>query len=88
MTARLLIACDGTPADRPGMALETCRGFWPSRAAYMLGARIDAAAAGWTQPRPDRDLCPSCTRASNRCAHTSTMRAGDRRVCADCGEPR
>ncbi len=97
MTARLLIACDGTPADRPGMALETCRGFVPTRAATVDAARTEAITAGWltrwdpgTWPAPSRqqDLCPSCRRAANRCAHTSSMRVGDRRVCADCGEPR
>jgi hypothetical protein len=25
---------------------------------------------------------------TDRCAHSSSMRLGDRRVCADCGEPR
>ena len=64
MTARLLIACDGTPADRPGMALERCRAYLPTGATALLGARMAAVDAGWT-PLPDgRDLCPSCTRAA------------------------
>jgi hypothetical protein len=28
------------------------------------------------------------TPPADRCAHSSTMRLGDRRVCTDCGEPR
>lgn len=87
MTVRLLVGCDGTPADRPGMALGSCRAYLPTRATALLGARIAAAGAGWSHV-DGRDLCPSCTTARNRCAHTSTMRLVDGRVCADCGAPR
>lgn len=85
MTARLLIACDGTPRDRPGMALERCRGFLPMPVADPAVLAEQANAAGW-RVLGERHLCPACSR--DRCAHTSTMRAGGRRVCADCGEPR
>lgn len=66
MTFRLLIACDGTPADREGMALESCRAFLPvgdpSRddaddlvaRANRAGYRVDG----------DRHLCPDCARGA------------------------
>jgi len=95
VTLRLLVQCDGTRDDRPTMALETCRAFLPVAPRYLpMSQTIDpdspidvAHEAGWSQVG-GRDLCPSCTRAGNRCAHSSTMRLGDRRVCADCGAPR
>jgi hypothetical protein len=61
-----------------------------------------ASLVGWTQDG-SRDLCPACTRgrrslelqrvlaaqpAPDLCAHTSSMRLGEQRVCADCGVPR
>src|SRR5688572_15301063 len=75
VTARLLITCDGTPADRPGMALETCRAFRPTAASTIDAARAEAITAGWstrwdpaTWPAPSeqQDLCPACSR------HTTT----------------
>lgn len=69
MTVRLLIACDGTPAERPGMTLERCRAYYPTRVdVWSPDHRRDtfreAGAHGWTVDRVDgRDLCPSCTRA-------------------------
>jgi hypothetical protein len=62
VTARLLICCDGTPADRPGMTLERCRAFIPSRSPSRFGARRQAFEAGWSWAE-GRDLCPACTRA-------------------------
>ena len=68
MTARLLLQCDGTPADRPTMTLERCRAFLPARADVigpegvpLVEARREAAAAGWSRD-DDRDLCPACAR--------------------------
>lgn len=68
MTARLLLQCDGTRADRPTMTLERCRAFLPSRADVvgpegvpLVEARREAAAAGWSC-HDYRDLCPACAR--------------------------
>lgn len=62
MTVRILIACQGTKADRPTVALETCRAFLPTRAGTPALAVLEAKRAGWSY-RDGRDLCPSCTAA-------------------------
>ena len=70
MTLRLLVTCDGTPADRPGMALERCRAYLPVEPRYLPTSQtidpdspIDVAhGAGWSQTPGGRDLCPACTR--------------------------
>lgn len=72
MTVRLLVQCDGTPDDRPGMTLETCRAFLPVAPLYLpVSQTIDpdhsinfAYQAGWSQTPAGRDLCPACTRAA------------------------
>jgi hypothetical protein len=63
VSVRLLVVCDGTPADRPSMALETCRAYLPTGATALLGARVAALDAGWLCDLTGRDLCPSCARA-------------------------
>jgi hypothetical protein len=65
VTALVIVHCDGTPADRPGMALSRCRAFLPLRGTTHMHS--DAVAAGWTPATdggPTRDLCPGCTRAA------------------------
>jgi hypothetical protein len=71
VTVRLIVHCDGTPADRPGMALARCRAYLPTRGATIDTARAEAVAAGWlTRWDPatwpafsvQQDLCPSCAR--------------------------
>lgn len=65
MTFRILICCDGTPAERPLMALETCRAFLPLPAeppAEELVLAINSA--GWRVRQEDgAHLCPACVRA-------------------------
>jgi hypothetical protein len=69
MTAGIVIRCDGTPADRPGMSLERCRAFLPTRAWTPLDARaLYGQPAGWTSRlvghdhlRRREDLCPACS---------------------------
>lgn len=72
MSVRILIACDGTRAERPTVSLEQCRGSFPTRATTEHAARAEALAAGWstrwdpaTWPAPSvqQELCPACTRA-------------------------
>lgn len=63
MTARILICCDGTPAERPTIATGRCRAFLPSRAGTPLDALVEAILAGWSRRGPYH-LCPGCTRAS------------------------
>lgn len=72
MTVALLVRCNGTPADRPGMALERCRAFRPTSATTIDAARAEAIRAGWrtrwdpaTWPAPSvqQDLCPACAGA-------------------------
>lgn len=65
MTVRLLVCCDGTPDDRPGMALETCRAYLPTSSSFTGGARAKAIDAGWHCDLFGRDLCPACIRAIN-----------------------
>jgi hypothetical protein len=80
MTLRLLVQCDGTPADRPGMALESCRGFLPVVPRYLPTSQTidpdspidEAAAVGWTSTAAGRDLCPSCSRAVALAAASSS----------------
>jgi hypothetical protein len=60
MTVRTLVACDGNHNDRPGMALEVCRGFLPVTGEQPPDDYADRH--GWTRDG-DRDLCPSCARA-------------------------
>lgn len=72
MTAGVIVQCDGTPADRPGMALERCRAFLPTPALSPDEARhVYGRPAGWTSrwdpatwPAPSKlqDLCPACAR--------------------------
>lgn len=63
MTARLIVACDGT--TRPGLALGRCRAFLPLPMIGDLDATRGAAvAAGWAL-NEDSDLCPACTRAGH-----------------------
>jgi hypothetical protein len=62
VSLRLLVQCDGTPADRPGMALERCRAFLPLTYSTGVRARLIANHDGWSHDG-DRDLCPTCTRA-------------------------
>ncbi len=65
MSFRILVCCDGTRADRPGMALETCRAFLSLDAAApdtALTAAINTA--GWRVREEDgAHLCPACCRA-------------------------
>ncbi len=72
MTVALIVQCNGTPADRPGMALESCRAFLPTRATTIDEARAEALGKNWGMrwdpdmwPAPSvlQDLCPSCVRA-------------------------
>lgn len=64
MSWRVLILCDGTPAERPLMALETCRAFLPLAPAPAPELVAEANAAGWTVREEDgAHLCPACTRA-------------------------
>ena len=65
MTVRLLVACDGTRADRPTMALGRCRAYLPTRAATVFAARDEALAAGWHCDLAGRDLCPDCARGAS-----------------------
>lgn len=65
MTFRVLVTCDGTPTDRPGMTLHRCRAFttFPAGTAPELTAALNAA--GWMIRHRDRaHLCPSCVRAT------------------------
>lgn len=70
MTVRLIVQCDGTPAERPTIPLGTCRAFYPTRVdVWSKDHRRDtfreAGDHGWTVDRDDaRDLCPSCTRSA------------------------
>jgi hypothetical protein len=67
VTFRLLIACDGTPADRDGMALARCRAFLPvGNPATDTPDELVAAAnrAGYRVTRDGRHLCPDCTRGA------------------------
>jgi hypothetical protein len=64
VSVQLLVRCDGTPDDRPGMALERCRAFLPVDRASHEGARNEATAQGW-RCSLDRDLCPACARGSS-----------------------
>lgn len=77
MTATVVLRCDGTPTDRPGMTLERCRAYLPTPAHAPDEARHGhGITAGWTQewlpamstgPAPAtrtwrvRDLCPACS---------------------------
>lgn len=64
VTFRILIRCDGTPAERPLMALEQCRAFLPLTPAPAEELVAAANAAGWTvRDRDGAHLCPACTRA-------------------------
>jgi hypothetical protein len=71
VTVRLLVQCDGTRADRPGMSLERCRAMYPTRAdVWSPNHRRDtfreAAAHGWNVTSEDgRDLCPACARGAS-----------------------
>lgn len=62
---RILIRCDGTPAERPLMALETCRAFLSlpaDRPDTELALALNSA--GWRVREEDgKHLCPACTRA-------------------------
>ena len=51
MSAGITLRCDGTPADRPGMALERCRAWLPTPALAPDEARWRVAAeAGFGTP--------------------------------------
>jgi hypothetical protein len=71
VTVRVLVQCDGTPADRPGMALERCRAFLPTSVDtwapdHRRDAFREAGEHGWNVTREDgRDLCPACARGSS-----------------------
>lgn len=87
MTLRVLVTCDGTPADRPSIPLGQCRAFLPLPMLAPAELAAAANAAGY-RAIGGRHLCPSCVRSAGRCAHTSSMLHRGVRVCADCGEPR
>jgi hypothetical protein len=64
MTWRILVCCDGTPADRPLMALESCRAFLSLRLADADAMTAEVNAAGWRVREEDgAHLCPACLRA-------------------------
>lgn len=64
MTVRLLVQCDGTPDDRPGMALERCRAFLPLHDPQANAAEYRPL--GWSRTPDGRHLCPACTRTTPR----------------------
>jgi hypothetical protein len=64
VTYRILICCDGTPVDRPGMALERCRAFLPVTPAEPAEMATAVNRAGWRARDTDgTHLCPACVRA-------------------------
>jgi hypothetical protein len=63
MTLRMAVACDGTPAERPDMALGRCRAFIPTVDVRGSWALMEARKAGWTLKPTGGDLCPACSRA-------------------------
>lgn len=65
MTTALIVRCDGTPADRPGMALERCRAFLPLPLVGPVRLAELANAAGYRVLR-DRHLCPACAREAGQ----------------------
>lgn len=97
MSIRLLHVCDGHRHGQP------CRGAYSSSIGYserdtdeQVGRHVASIARlpdGWRRLPDGGALCHSSGHDEDppepdRCAHTSTMRQGDRRVCADCGAPR
>lgn len=68
MTWRLLVRCEGTPADRDTIALGQCRGFLPvgdpsACTVEELVARLNAG--GYRVAADGRHLCPDCARSAS-----------------------
>jgi hypothetical protein len=64
MSFRVLVCCDGTPEERPTMALETCRAFLSLAPAPEPDLALAINSAGWkVRERDGAHLCPTCTRS-------------------------
>lgn len=80
---RLIITCQGTPAERPTMTLERCRSFLPVVPQWTpLTQLIDPDAAindayllGWSRTPGGRDLCPDCTTSQRTLAALAAITA-------------
>jgi hypothetical protein len=64
MTLLVVLSCDGTPDDRPTMALGRCRAFLPLPFADPQTLAEATVAAGY-RVHAGRYLCPACGRRTD-----------------------
>jgi hypothetical protein len=64
VTLLVVLSCDGTPADRPTMALSRCRAFLPLPFADPQTLAQATVAAGY-RVHAGRYLCPACGRRTD-----------------------